>query len=182
MLNVKRRSPLQELLHTTIRAERVRKQDFAHAIGLTPPALSRLLHGVHDGLPILVCLRLAARTGRSPYAVLDMAGQTEAAALLRALCGPAVTQDRPQAIAPQDRHLVELFHRTPVDAQRVIVRLLQTLQEPTRRKARSHAVPRAQSLRRDPDPPAADALADARHRPHAARPTAPAVAGGARRL
>lgn len=91
------------------------KKDFARAIGVTPSALSRLLHTPEVAPDCETCLRVAQVSGISPFTVLHAADRDDIADLLRSLFAEqAVT------LTPEEHRMVAALRRLTARGRRQV--------------------------------------------------------------
>jgi len=103
---MKNDSQFGSLLGEALRRSGQKKRLFAQALGISPSALSRLLHSAGGAPDCALCLRVARMSGISPFTVLHAADQGEVADLLRTLFADPPPPDGLGALTPEEQRLV----------------------------------------------------------------------------
>lgn len=81
---------LQQILEGLVAEVRFGTKDaVAHAIGMSPSRLGRVMKGEGNSFDVLNCLKLADISGLPVDHILNAAGKSEIACLIRKLYGPA---------------------------------------------------------------------------------------------
>lgn len=126
------------MVGSLVRQQGCSKRTFAHSVGLTPSALSRILTGTaQSSQPSTdLCLRIAHVCGVDASVVLHAAGKRETAVLIELLYGSGrPSRERPPLVTRAELVVLDDWRRLTRPARRALALLLSRSTPQKRRRA-----------------------------------------------